>query len=68
VISVSASSYQICLVNAAQGRCSGAVGNMAEALEGEHVGVTLKSFDEAALDNGLEALLQLAADPATRAR
>jgi glycosyltransferase involved in cell wall biosynthesis len=44
------------------------VGDMAEVLEGEGVGVALKSFDEAALANGLQALLQLAADPATRAR
>lgn len=44
------------------------VGDMAEVLEGERVGVALKSFDEAALANGLQALLQLVADPATRAR
>ena len=44
------------------------VGDMAEVLEGEHVGVALKSFDEAALANGLQELLQLAADPAIRAR
>ena len=44
------------------------VGDMAEVLEGEHVGVALKSFDEAALANGLQELLQLVADPATRAR
>ena len=44
------------------------VGDMAEVLEGERVGVALKSFDEAALANGLQALLQLAADPATRVR
>jgi glycosyltransferase involved in cell wall biosynthesis len=44
------------------------VGDMAEVLEGEGVGVALKSFDESALANGLETLLQLAADPATRAR
>ena len=44
------------------------VGDMAEVLEGERVGVALKSFDEAALTNGLQALLQLAADPATVSR
>ena len=44
------------------------VGDMAEVLEGERVGVALKSFDEAALTNGLQELLQLVADPATRAR
>ena len=44
------------------------VGDMAEVLEGERVGVALKSFDEAALAKGLQDLLQLAADPATRAR
>ena len=44
------------------------VGDMAGVLEGEGVGVALKSFDEAALTKGLKDLLQLAADPATRAR
>ena len=44
------------------------VGDMAEVLEGERVGVALKSFDKAALANGLQELLQLVADPATRAR
>ena len=44
------------------------VGDMAEVLNGERVGVTLKSFDKAALIKGLQDLLQLAADPATRAR
>lgn len=44
------------------------VGDMAEVLENERVGVALKSFDETALANGLQELLQLAADPATRAR
>ena len=44
------------------------VGDMAEVLEGERVGVALKSFDEAALAKGLQDLLQLAADPGTRAR
>ena len=44
------------------------VGDMAEVLEGEDVGVVLKSFNEAALANGLQDLLQLAADPATRNR
>jgi len=44
------------------------VGDMAEVLEGEHVGVALTSFDDAALTNGLQALLQLAADSTTRAR
>ena len=44
------------------------VGDMAEVLEGEGVGVALRSFDEVAVANGLQALLQLAADPATRNR
>ena len=44
------------------------VGDMAEVLESERVGVALKCFDEAALGKGLQELLQLAADPATRAR
>ena len=44
------------------------VGDMAEVLEGERVGVALKAFDEAALTNGLQALLHLVADPTTRAR
>jgi len=44
------------------------VGDMAEVLEGERVGVALKSFDEAALKHGLHQLLELLADPTTRAR
>ena len=44
------------------------VGDMADVLEGEQVGVALKSFDEASLTEGLKKLLQLAHDPATRAR
>lgn len=41
------------------------VGDMADVLEGERVGVALKSFDEAALKHGLDQLLELVADPAT---
>lgn len=44
------------------------VGDMAEVLEGEQVGVAIKAFDEASLTAGLKKLLQLAHDPATRAR
>ena len=44
------------------------VGDMAEVLEGERVGVALKSFDVASLNKGLQQLLLLAQDPATRAR
>lgn len=44
------------------------VGDMADVLEGERVGVALKSFDERALKHGLDQLLELAADPATRTR
>jgi len=39
------------------------VGDMAEVLEGERVGVALKSFDEPALQNGLIQLLALAEIP-----
>jgi glycosyltransferase involved in cell wall biosynthesis len=44
------------------------VGEMAEELEGEQVGVVLKSFDEASLVRGLDQLLTLAADPSTAVR
>ena len=44
------------------------VGDMAEVLEGDQVGVALKSFDETSLTEGLKKLLQLAHDTATRAR
>ena len=44
------------------------VGDMAEVLEGEQVGVVLKSFDEASLVWGLDQLLTLAADPSTAVR
>lgn len=44
------------------------VGDMAEVLEGEGVGVALKSFEEAALSAGLQRMLQLVAYPVTRAR
>ena len=44
------------------------VGDMAEIIESERVGVALKSFDGAALAAGLKSLLLLAADPSTRAR
>jgi glycosyltransferase involved in cell wall biosynthesis len=39
------------------------VGDMAQVLEGEGVGVALASFDPAALQSGLARLLALAADP-----
>jgi glycosyltransferase involved in cell wall biosynthesis len=45
-----------CLANAG-------VGDMAQVLEGERVGVALASFDPAALQSGLVRLLALAADP-----
>jgi glycosyltransferase involved in cell wall biosynthesis len=38
------------------------VGDMTEVLEGERVGVVLKTFDSAALSNGLDALLELVAE------
>ena len=44
------------------------VGDMAEVLEGEGVGVALKSFDQASLVAGLAQLLALVADPSTAAR
>lgn len=44
------------------------VGDMAGVLEVERVGIALKSFDKAALANGIQDLLKLAADPAIRAR
>ncbi len=44
------------------------VGDMADIIEGERVGVALKSFDGVALATGLKALLLLAADPSARAR
>ena len=44
------------------------VGDMTAVLEGERVGVALQAFDDAALTNGLKALLQVAADPTTLAR
>jgi glycosyltransferase involved in cell wall biosynthesis len=44
------------------------VGDMAGILEGEGVGAAVASFDDAALRAGLRQLLDLCADPATRAR
>ena len=44
------------------------VGDMAEVLEGERVGVALRSFDQASFAVGLDQLLTLVADPATAAR
>ncbi len=44
------------------------VGDMAEVLEGERVGVALKAFDAASLIEGLQQLLWLVRDSATRAR
>lgn len=44
------------------------VGDMAEVLEGEQVGVALKAFDPASMGVALQQLLQLAADPTTRGR
>jgi glycogen synthase len=41
---------------------------MADIIEGERVGVALKSFDQVALATGLNELLLLAADPSTRMR
>lgn len=44
------------------------VGDMAEVLEGERVGVALSAFDQSSLAVGLSQLLALAADPSTAAR
>ncbi len=44
------------------------VGDMAEILEGERVGVALRAFDEVSLATGLGQLLALTKDPATPAR
>jgi len=44
------------------------VGDMAEVLEGEQVGVALKSFDTASMNAALRQLLKMAADPSTSAR
>jgi glycosyltransferase involved in cell wall biosynthesis len=44
------------------------VGDMTEVLEGERVGVVLKTFDSAALSNGIDALLELVAETDTASR
>lgn len=44
------------------------VGDMAAVLEGENVGVALKTFDEISVASGLQQLLALAADESTRSR
>ncbi len=44
------------------------VGDMAQVLEGENVGVAIDAFDPATLDAGLQRLLALADDPATARR
>ena len=44
------------------------VGDMAEVLEGDRVGVVLRAFDEDSMVAGLGQLLALAADPSTAAR
>lgn len=44
------------------------IGDTAEVLTGEHVGVVIKSFDPASITMGLQQLLQLVAEPATRDR
>jgi glycosyltransferase involved in cell wall biosynthesis len=44
------------------------VGDMAEVLEGERVGVALRGFDDESLADGIARLLALADDPAASAR
>lgn len=50
-----------CLANAG-------VGDMADILEGERVGVAINQFDEQSMREGLHALLALVDDPSTRVR
>jgi len=50
-----------CLTNAG-------VGDMADLLEFEQVGITINSFDDASISTGLSRLLKLVVDPATRGR
>lgn len=44
------------------------VGDMAEVLESERVGIAVRSFDQGALEKGLVALMGMADDSTTRAR
>ncbi len=44
------------------------VGDMAEVLEGDRVGVAVKDFDQASLDQGLQQLLALLAEAGIRER
>ena len=44
------------------------VGDMAEVLEGHHVGVALDALDEVSMIDGLRRLLELVADPYTTGR
>lgn len=44
------------------------VGDMAEVLEGERVGIALRAFDQTSLREGVEQLLALAAEPSSAAR
>ena len=44
------------------------VGDMAEVLEGERVGIAIKNFDQASVSAGLGQLLALIADPSTSVR
>ena len=44
------------------------VGDMADVLEGEKVGVALKAFDTTSMKTALQRLLQLVANPDTRGR
>ena len=44
------------------------VGDMAEILEEEQVGVVLKAFDETSMTEGVQRLLELVKDPYTRGR
>jgi len=48
--------------------CNSGVGDMAEVLEGESVGVALRAFDRASLITGLDQLLELIDDPNIAAR
>jgi glycosyltransferase involved in cell wall biosynthesis len=48
--------------------CNVGVGDMADLLENEQVGVALKAFDEASMMEALQQLLDMAYDPATSTR
>jgi glycosyltransferase involved in cell wall biosynthesis len=48
--------------------CNAGVGDMAQVVEGEKVGVTLQSLEKNAIEKAVSEIVQMAQDPATRAR